>query len=1086
MILYIYIHAVLIFCFCIFTIRVGLDGVVAFEFSPSDVDAILTCCGIVNDDDNSNKKDTGALLRCANTTTSAAISGWKKLSQISNSEHSIELSSKSLPPKTKMKIGIISYVSEEISAYASYASAINAAWALSHNYSFTLANAKECAYEVHDMRWNKVKIMQKALHAALSSKNQTTTTSTDAHTSPSTDTGTPPLRTDTIADAQEWGYDLDAIVWLDSDLIILDFNFDLEDLIAQANADTSKDVSNGNGSGSRVDIIASRDPRPENGLINTGALLVMATPASLEFFTRWWDRDHTNGMDQHAFDQLFEEQQQQKQQEEQCIQREHKRHEQEHEQEQEQEQDHGQKPHSNTIRPIANIKMLSPNKFNSQFPAWKNQLPNDPILHLAGVSNIARYNVFEKAYKEVCRAACVTSSSLSSSSSSCSYLSASITTASVSTNEFKSASSLHSQLGIHRQVLHEIIMDFSLAWQVALVLIQDIHDTINQVRHARRYAESIQAKTDTGVSASVNASVNASGIVLPDLKLLYSLHARARDIRQTQTVNHGNRVYSQFVTAKMNLSRTLYTLQWELWELLLLKQLLFSSENTNTSSSLITTTTTSTINKSNMTTNIRTSTASEYSLHVIQILLDAAFNLLVDMDTNTDINIDIDVTNDEDMSMEHQEQDKIQILTNIGPVLHTLYTMLSTTPLALQKAYYFSFKRESFLAEALANVSTLKMKMKMKQQEKPHDQNNDDSNDNILIVEEAEVQALQRAWEIWIVMHNEQSLLLQTKTKIGSQKQSKSHLRVHSMQSWAGAGNQLADPAKEAILIRARFGALLCESPILFNLDNSNSTRSVINGVANEGSGRRLQSLLLLQKERGYSALMESTELILSKWSLPLEQSIRIGAGTGTGIDSTASVHVPAYVLSTLMGVYLSRASCCLAYARTAVTGTGRSSSLSSSSFRHNLPFASSAQAHQALLNATIIYQHVKKLTRKNKDRDKGGNIIEDLKGVGWGYDKRELIDMINEFKYAIHKVNKQIWTQFPQGVPPYIVDLNGDYDYGNVNGNGNVNVNGNGHGNGNGNDEMGTSIQGPTGQQEQKKWRRRKNTSFSSVEKDP
>lgn len=231
-------------------------------------------------------------------------------------------------------VALISYATQNIFNYASYSAAINSIYAKEHGYYFYLVDADQNNFEPADSRWNKVKIIENFL---------------------------------------SYRDDIDYFVWLDSDLIVMDFNFDLINDVIDKYSDAH--------------IIASRDPRPENGLINTGNIIVKNSVFSRVFFDSWWNAfDRAAGMDQHVFDKIW---------------------------------DLGQKCSKAKNESIddsyieckytkeeseKSIIMLEAAALNSQFPAWINQKKHDSFLHLAGVSSFARKKIFQSGLQEICRA----------------------------------------------------------------------------------------------------------------------------------------------------------------------------------------------------------------------------------------------------------------------------------------------------------------------------------------------------------------------------------------------------------------------------------------------------------------------------------------------------------------------------------------------------------------------------------------------------------------------------------------------------------------------------------------------------------
>jgi hypothetical protein len=93
-------------------------------------------------------------------------------------------------------LAVVSYSTEGILGYGAYSMAINTYFAQLHGYGMNLLTpGRGAQYEPRDQRWNKVKILIDALDPI---------------------TG--------------WARDVQFIVWLDSDLIVLDMGLKLEDV----------------------------------------------------------------------------------------------------------------------------------------------------------------------------------------------------------------------------------------------------------------------------------------------------------------------------------------------------------------------------------------------------------------------------------------------------------------------------------------------------------------------------------------------------------------------------------------------------------------------------------------------------------------------------------------------------------------------------------------------------------------------------------------------------------------------------------------------------------------------------------------
>ena len=147
----------------------------------------------------------------------------------------------------KLKIGLVTYSTQSIKDYAAYSLSIISAYAEQNGYiAQHLSPESGDEYESNDQRWNKVAIVRAAID-------------------PSTG----------------WARGLDYVVYLDSDLVILDFGFKIE-LVAQEFSDS--------------DFIVSKDSQPMNGLMNSGFFMVKNSPWSRSFMARYLLRNLHQGI----------------------------------------------------------------------------------------------------------------------------------------------------------------------------------------------------------------------------------------------------------------------------------------------------------------------------------------------------------------------------------------------------------------------------------------------------------------------------------------------------------------------------------------------------------------------------------------------------------------------------------------------------------------------------------------------------------------------------------------------------------------------------------------------------------------------
>lgn len=156
------------------------------------------------------------------------------------------------------KVGIVTYITNSIIDYASYAIAINIIYSEHNNYEFKIQTSENGNnYEPTDARWNKVKILENA-----------------------------------IDENNGWAKDYSYVVWLDADLAILDMGMKIE-LIGETYPDS--------------DIIMSADLDYSSSLANSGYILVRNTKWSKYFLSLWWSYDDRSRMsDQSALILLYQ------------------------------------------------------------------------------------------------------------------------------------------------------------------------------------------------------------------------------------------------------------------------------------------------------------------------------------------------------------------------------------------------------------------------------------------------------------------------------------------------------------------------------------------------------------------------------------------------------------------------------------------------------------------------------------------------------------------------------------------------------------------------------------------------------------
>ena len=141
------------------------------------------------------------------------------------------------------------------------------------------------------------------------------------------------------------------IAWVDADLIVLDLSMRIETIGEMY---------------PEADLIMSRDLVHAEFVSNTGFIIIRCSTWSLWFLRRWWNTyDRTKCCDQNAFTWLYDKLE---------------------------------------LQDLKHIQILRADAINSDFPAWKNQMPWNQVLHLAGASSLYRVPIFQSAFHDICRA----------------------------------------------------------------------------------------------------------------------------------------------------------------------------------------------------------------------------------------------------------------------------------------------------------------------------------------------------------------------------------------------------------------------------------------------------------------------------------------------------------------------------------------------------------------------------------------------------------------------------------------------------------------------------------------------------------
>jgi hypothetical protein len=255
--------------------------------------------------------------------------------------HSVNISSVILHDSAEnvnaSQFHFITYYTDNIEGHSQFAFAINLLYVSNiltkgpyHNFLYRYLPKTEIAtgriieeWDLEDVRWNKVIILYNLVSNMLRE------------------------------DSKEISHNLGKkyLVWLDSDLIVANHSLSFANLI-------QPDDNN-------VDIFISQEVNPDNGIANTGCMIVRVSQWSKVFLWRWWTEwDRRAGMDQHAFEALYR-----------------------------------LLPHEEQSQ---RIRLLGVTEINSQFPGLINHHIHNPILHLAGESNFIRQFVFKQCWQSLC------------------------------------------------------------------------------------------------------------------------------------------------------------------------------------------------------------------------------------------------------------------------------------------------------------------------------------------------------------------------------------------------------------------------------------------------------------------------------------------------------------------------------------------------------------------------------------------------------------------------------------------------------------------------------------------------------------
>jgi hypothetical protein len=133
----------------------------------------------------------------------------------------------------------VMYATQNIINYTSYSLAVNTAYMEKNNYKIVFTSPElGFEYDSYDQRWNKVRILYELLKSNIS----------------------------------------EYLIWLDSDLIVLDFDMRIEDIVT--NNPTAY-------------LIISRDADPDDiySVANTGFIILKSSKKTLDFLKDWWSNE---------------------------------------------------------------------------------------------------------------------------------------------------------------------------------------------------------------------------------------------------------------------------------------------------------------------------------------------------------------------------------------------------------------------------------------------------------------------------------------------------------------------------------------------------------------------------------------------------------------------------------------------------------------------------------------------------------------------------------------------------------------------------------------------------------------------------
>ena len=239
-------------------------------------------------------------------------------------------------------IGFVTFATHDIWDYTVYSYAVNQIYAEHHGYMFRhmdTHSAGSDSLDPRDSRWNKVKILEEALHS--------------------------------------WGSTLDYVVWVDADVVVLDMGLAIEDVVAAH---------------PHAHLLSSAEHAGSSTLINSGTLIVKNSLFARQFLQAWWDyADRSLFSDQEQFDLLYKH----------CQDR-WRSHEEGRGWTRDSEPHSLRLFDGSPFDLTTLISILPPDAINSDPPAMTQQRPRNQVLHLMGEHTAYRARVFRAALDELC------------------------------------------------------------------------------------------------------------------------------------------------------------------------------------------------------------------------------------------------------------------------------------------------------------------------------------------------------------------------------------------------------------------------------------------------------------------------------------------------------------------------------------------------------------------------------------------------------------------------------------------------------------------------------------------------------------